>query len=86
MVSLGVSSPTRKSPPSPICSFLQPFQVTRSPPSSIFHQSHETVESVKNSNKLRLSSAGEKHVDTYMVMSTTKNKIRTKYSKEVSKK
>ena len=33
-----------------------------------------------------LTSAEEKHMDTYMVMSTTKNKTRTKYSKEVSEK
>ena len=44
------------------------------------------MEGLKNSNKLQLSSAEEKHVDTYMVMSTTKNKTRIKYSKEVSEK
>ena len=55
-------------------------------PSSIFNQPHKIVEGVKNSNKFHLSSAEEKHVDTYMVMSTTKNKTRTKYSKEVSEK
>ena len=86
MVSLGVSSPTRKSLPSLICPFPQPFQVTRSPEGSIFHQSHKIVEGVKNSTKFLLSSAEEKHVDIYMVMSTTKNKTRTKYSKEVSEK
>ena len=85
MVPLGVSLPTRKSLPNPICPFPQPFQVTRSS-SSNFHQSHKIVEGVENSTKFPLFSADEKHVDTYKVMSTTRNKTRTKYSKEVSEK
>ena len=52
---------------------------SQGPPSSIFHQSHKIVEGVKNS-----TSSEEKHADTYMVMSATKNKTRAKYSKEVS--
>ena len=53
-------------------------------PSSIFHQSHKILKSVTNYAKFSLSSAKEKYMDTYMVMSTTKNQTRTKYSKEVS--
>ena len=86
MVSLGVSSPSRKSPPCPYALSSNHFKSQGPPLSSIFHQSHKKVESVKNSNKLHLSRAEEKHVDTYMVMSTTKNKTRTKYSKKVSEK
>ena len=82
---LGVPSLTKKSPPSPIFPFPQPFQVTRSPKyhfSSILQNSGMW----KKFYKLPLTTAEEKHVDTYMVISTTKNKPRTKYSKEVSKK
>ena len=48
MVSLGVSSPTRKSPPSPICPFPNHFK-SQDPPSTIFYQSHKIAEGVKNS-------------------------------------
>ena len=81
MVFLGLSSPTKKSVP--VCPFTQPFQATRLP-SSIFCQFQKIVEGVTNDAKFPLSSAKEKHVDTCMVMSTTRNKTRKKYSKEVS--
>ena len=84
-MSLRVSSATRKSPPSPICPFSQSFQVTRSPQYH-FSSIPQNSGGCKKSSKFPLSSAEEKHVDTYMVMSTTKNKTRIKYSKEVSKK
>ena len=48
MVSLGVSSPTRKSPPSPICPFPNHFK-SQGPLSTIFYQSHKIAEGVKNS-------------------------------------
>ena len=77
MVSLGVSSPLRKSPP-PDMSF---------PPTFLSHNGegwNKIVKSGTNYAKFPLSSAEEKHVDTYMVTSTTRNKTRTKCSKEVS--
>ena len=65
-------------------SFLPTISSHKVPPSSsIFHYTHKIVEVVKNSTKFLLSSAAEKHVDTYLV-STTENKTRAKYSKEVS--
>ena len=53
-------------------------------PSPSFRQFYKIVESGRNYNKIPLSSGEEKHVDTYMVMNTTRNKARRKYSKEVS--
>ena len=60
--------------------FLQPFQVTR----LSFRQSHKIVEGGRNYTKISLSGEKEKHLDTYMVLNTTINKTRTKYSKGVS--
>ena len=82
---MGVSSPTRKSPPSNIYPFPQPFPVTRSL-QYLFSSIPQNSGGCKKFYKFPLSSAEEKHVDTYMVMSTTKNKTRIKHSKEVSKK
>ena len=53
------------------------------PSSPSFCMSHKMVQGGRN-NKIPLSSGEEKHVDRYMVMNTTRNKTRTKYSKEVS--
>ena len=49
-----------------------------------FRRSHQVVEGGRSYSKISLSSWEEKHVDTYMVMNTTRNKAKTKYSKEVS--
>ena len=89
MVSLVVSSPTRKSPPSPICSFPNHFKSQPSlppPPVPFFSSIAADSGGYKKFHNFPLSSAEEKHVDTYMVMSTSKNKTRTKYSKEVFEK
>ena len=85
MVFLGVSSPTTKSLPSPICPFPQPFQVTRFP-QFLFSSIPQNSGECKKFYKFPLSSAEGTHVDTYMVMSTIKNETRTKYSKKISKK
>ena len=83
MVSLGVSSRTRKSPLSPSPNHFKSQDL----PSTIFPVPiPQNSGGCKKFYKFPLSSAEEKHVDTYMVMSTTKNKTRTKYSKEVTKK
>ena len=83
MVSLVVSSPLRKSPLYVVSSNLFKPQCFP-PPSSSFRLSDKIVKGGTNYAKFPLSSAEEKHVDTYMVMRTTRNKTRTKYSKEVS--
>ena len=83
MVSLGVSPSLRKYFP-PICPSPQPFQATRFPSSLSFHRSHKIVEGRRNYTKIPLSSGEEKHVDMYTIMNSTRNKTRTKYSKEVS--
>ena len=85
LLSLGVSSPSRKSPltrlppPSP-----KLFKSHGPPPSSSFRRSAKIVEGRTNYTKFPFSNAEEKHVDPYMVMSTIRNKTRTMYSKEVS--
>ena len=84
MVSSGVSSPLENLPP--IWPSLNLFKPQDLAPSPSFCQSHKIVEGGRNYTKIPLSSGEEKHVDTYMVMNTTRNKTRTKYSKEVSKK
>ena len=88
MVSLGVWSPPspRKSPLPPHMPSHQPFQSTRFSPSPSFRRSHKIVEGGRNYMKIPLFTGEEDHVDTYMVMKTTKNKIRIKYPKEISKK
>ena len=75
----GRESILSKSPPSPISPFPQLFQVTRSPQYN-FSSIPQNSGGCKKFNKFSLSSAEEKHVDTYMVMSTTKNITRTKCS------
>ena len=66
-MSLGVSSPLRKSPPPPHMSILQLFKGTMSPPSSSsYRQSDKIVKGGTNYTKFPLSSAEEKHVDTYI--------------------
>ena len=57
--------------------FSQSFQATWSSP---------LAEGGGDYTRIPLSSGAEKHVDTYMIMNTTRNKTRTKHSKEVSKK
>ena len=84
MVSLGVTSPLRKSPhhmsiPPTFLSHNVPPR-----PSSSYRRSDKIVKGGTNYTKFPLSNAGEKQVDTYIVMGTTGNKTRTKYSKEVS--
>ena len=91
MVSLGVSSPTRKSLPSPIWSFPKPFQVTRSPPPSF--QFPKIVQGIENSIRVpfiqsRGKICGYMYSYEYKEVNKTRtiNKTRTKYSKEVSEK
>ena len=83
MVSLGVSYP-RKSPPPPYALPPNLFKPQDFPSSPSFHQSLKIVEGGRNYTKIPLSSGEDEHVDTYIVMNTTRNKTRTKYSKEVS--
>ena len=67
MVSSGVSPPENLSShmPSP-----EPFQTTRfPPPAPVFVDSGG-----RNYTKISLSNGEEKHVDTYMVMNTSRNK------------
>ena len=66
-------------------SFPQRFQVTRSPKYH-FLSVPQNSGVCKKFYKSPLSNGEENHVDTCMIMSTTKNKTRTKYSKEVSEK
>ena len=82
MVSFGVSSRTRKSPPSPICPF--PNVSSHKVPPVPFSSIPQNSGGCKKFYKFPLSSPEEKYVDTCMVMSSTKNKTRTKYSEEVS--
>ena len=49
-----------------------------------FSSTHKIVEGGRNYTKISLSGEKEKHLDTYMVLNTTRNKTRTKYSKGVS--
>ena len=56
------------------------------PPSSGFRQSHKIVEGGTNYTKISLSSWEEKHVDTYIVMSTNRNKTKIKYYEWVPQK
>ena len=87
MVPLGISSSPRKSspPPPPICSSPNLLKPQDPPPHSpSFHLSHKIMEGGRNYTEIPSSSGEEKHVDTYMLMKTTRNRTRTKYSKEVS--
>ena len=84
MASFGVFSPTRKSPPYLICPF--PNVSSHKVPPVPFSSIPQNSGGCKKFYKFPLSSAEEKHVDTCMLMSTTKNKTRTKYSEEVSEK
>ena len=54
------------------------------PLSPSFCQCHKIAEGGRNYTKISLSNGEEKHGDTCMPINTTRNKIRTKYSKEVS--
>ena len=72
MVFLGVSSPLRKSPPH--MSFPPTFLSQCFPPVSSYCRSNKIVKGGTNYTKFPLSSAEEKHADTYMVMSNTRNK------------
>ena len=83
MVSLGYLHPLENLCPPPYALSSNHFNLQAPAPVC---SSHKIVEGVKNSTKFPLSNAEEKHVDTYMVMSTTKNKTRTKYSNKLPKK
>ena len=83
MVPSGVSSPVENPLHIPYAFPPNLFKLQDSPSPSI-RQSHKIVESGRNYTKIPLSSGEEKYVDTFMVMNTTWNETRTKYSKEVS--
>ena len=84
MVSLGSLYPRRKFPPYGLSPDIFKPQGLPSAPSSSLCWSQKILEAGTSYTRFPLSRAEEKHVDTYIIMSTTKTKTRTKYSKEVS--